>query len=124
MIVLHAFIKVDPNHRIPFLEQAQQIMKHSKAEEGNNSYHLYEDTIEPNSFVMLEEWDDLAAIEYHNHTEHYKAFKDATANSGVPKKIILNSWGFIFLICCKILRNQLTNLINFIQNQDTSGTSS
>jgi quinol monooxygenase YgiN len=79
MIVLHAFIKVDPSHRNQFLEQAQLIMKHSKAEEGNNSYHLYEDTIESNSFVMLEEWDDLAAIEYHNNTGHYKAFKDATA---------------------------------------------
>jgi quinol monooxygenase YgiN len=79
MIVLHAFIKVNPNHRDQFLEQAQQIMKHSKAEEGNNSYHLYEDILESNSFVMLEEWDDLAAIEYHNNTEHYKAFMDATA---------------------------------------------
>lgn len=79
MIVLHAFIKVDSNQRGQFLEHAQEIMKHSKAEEGNNSYHLYEDTLEPNSFVMLEEWSDLAAIEYHNETEHFKAFQKATA---------------------------------------------
>jgi quinol monooxygenase YgiN len=78
MLVLHAFIKVDPNQREEFLKHAEQVMKGSKAEEGCNSYHLYEDTLETNTFVMLEEWKNNAALEYHFKTDHYQVFKEAT----------------------------------------------
>jgi quinol monooxygenase YgiN len=78
MLVLHAFIKVDPNQREEYLVHARKVMEGSKAEEGCNSYHLYEDTIEANTFVMVEEWKDIAALEYHFGTDHYKAFKKAT----------------------------------------------
>lgn len=78
MLVLHAYIKVNPNQREEFLGHAKQVMKGSKAEEGCNTYHLYEDTLEPNTFVMVEEWKDAAALEYHFKTEHYRVFKEAT----------------------------------------------
>ncbi|MFD2444956.1 putative quinol monooxygenase [Bacillus sp. CGMCC 1.16607] len=78
MLVLHAYIKVDPARREEYLQHAKEVMKGSKAEAGCNSYHLYEDTIEPNTFVMVEEWKDTAALEYHFKTEHYQAFKIAT----------------------------------------------
>jgi quinol monooxygenase YgiN len=80
MLVLHAFIKVDPNQREEYLGHARQVMEGSKAEEGCNSYHLYEDTLVPNTFVMVEEWKDAAALEYHFGTAHYKAFKEATVS--------------------------------------------
>lgn len=78
MLVLHAFIKVDPNQRELYLQHARNVMEGSKAEEGNNSYHFYEDTLEANTFVVVEEWKDAAALEFHFGTEHYKAFKEAT----------------------------------------------
>ncbi|WP_442598338.1 putative quinol monooxygenase [Neobacillus sp. D3-1R] len=80
MLVLHAYIKVDPTQCEVYLEHAREVMKGSKAEAGCNSYHLYEDTLEPNSFVMVEEWKDAAALEHHFSTEHYKAFKEATGS--------------------------------------------
>lgn len=80
MLVLHAFIKIDPNQREEYLIHAREVMKGSKAEAGCNSYHLYEDALEPNSFVMVEEWKDAAALEYHFSTQHYKAFKEATGS--------------------------------------------
>lgn len=76
MIVIHAFIKVQSAHRDRFLELADDAMKGSKAEEGNISYHLYEDTKEENTFVMVEEWKDLAAVKFHGKTEHYISFKE------------------------------------------------
>lgn len=79
MLVLHAYIKVAPNQREEFLGHARAVMEGSKAEEGCNSYHLYEDTLVPNTFVMVEEWMDTAALEFHFGTEHYKTFKEATA---------------------------------------------
>jgi quinol monooxygenase YgiN len=74
MIVTHAFIKVDPKHREKFLEHAKQVVKHSQAEEGNISYHLYEDTEQPNTFVMLEKWKDQTAAQQHRETAHFKSF--------------------------------------------------
>jgi quinol monooxygenase YgiN len=89
MLVLHAFIKVAPNQREEYLEQARKVMVGSKAEPGCNSYHLYEDTLEPNTFVMVEEWKDAAALEFHFGTEHYKTFKEATGGMIVePPKLV------------------------------------
>lgn len=74
MIIIHAFIKVNPEKRDEFLAAADKVMAGSKAEEGNISYHLYEDTKEQNSFVMVEEWKDQEAVKFHRGAPHYIAF--------------------------------------------------
>jgi quinol monooxygenase YgiN len=74
MIIIHAFIHVNPKHRKEFLEQAVQVTIQSQAEEGNISYRLYEETDQPNKFVILEEWKDQTAIEHHEETSHFKKF--------------------------------------------------
>ncbi|WP_174732700.1 putative quinol monooxygenase [Mesobacillus harenae] len=74
MIVIHAFIKVKADERSRFLNLADDVIKGSKAEEGNISYHLYEDTKDPNTFVMVEEWRTKEAVKLHGETEHYKTF--------------------------------------------------
>jgi quinol monooxygenase YgiN len=74
MNIIHAYIKVKPEYRNDFLEEAKNLVRDSQQEEGNISYRLYEDTEHPNTFVMLEEWKDMKAIEYHNQTPHYKNF--------------------------------------------------
>jgi quinol monooxygenase YgiN len=89
LLVLHAHIKVDPKQREEYLKHARKVMEGSKAEAGCNSYHLYEDTLVPNTFVMLEEWKDTAAVEFHFETEHYKAFKEATVGMVVePVRLV------------------------------------
>jgi quinol monooxygenase YgiN len=74
MIVIHAYMKVSEEHRKTFLEQAKQVITHSKAETENMSYHLYEDTEGSHTFVFLEVWKDEAAIEKHEATAHFKSF--------------------------------------------------
>lgn len=74
MIVLHAHIKVIPEKREIFLDQVQDLLTQSKVEEGNISYHLFEDTADRYAFVMVEEWVDADALEFHNQTEHFKNF--------------------------------------------------
>jgi quinol monooxygenase YgiN len=38
---------------------------------------------------MVEEWKDTAALEFHFGTEHYKAFKEATAGMVVePARLV------------------------------------
>ncbi|GAE35962.1 putative quinol monooxygenase [Halalkalibacter akibai] len=74
MIVLHAHISVVPEKREVFLDVVQDLVKGSKAEEGNISYHLFEDTVNSNQFIMVEEWVDQAALDFHNQADHYKVF--------------------------------------------------
>ncbi|MFC3884465.1 putative quinol monooxygenase [Bacillus songklensis] len=74
MIIIHAFIKVDPNHRKEFFELTKQVVAPSQAEEGNISYHLYEDPEQLNTFVFLEKWKDQTAIKQHEETSHFKSF--------------------------------------------------
>ncbi|PLR78463.1 antibiotic biosynthesis monooxygenase [Bacillus sp. V3-13] len=79
MIIIHAFIKIDPAQREKFLELSERIIKDSQAEEGNISYRLYEEAGQPNTFVMLEEWKDLASIQFHGETAHFKSFMAETS---------------------------------------------
>ncbi|QNG61664.1 antibiotic biosynthesis monooxygenase [Bacillus sp. PAMC26568] len=74
MIIIHAFLKVNPEQREAFLELAKDVVVHSQAEEGNISYQHYEDTVQRNTFVFLEEWKDQVATEFHSGTTHYKKF--------------------------------------------------
>lgn len=74
MIICHAHIKVQPEHRETFLEQVQEVIAGSQAEAGNISYQLYEDTQQVNHFVMVEEWKDQEATEFHRGTDHFKRF--------------------------------------------------
>ncbi|GAE25157.1 hypothetical protein JCM9140_1134 [Halalkalibacter wakoensis JCM 9140] len=74
MIVIHAYFDIKPEKRERFLEQIQPLIKSSKAEEGNITYHLYEDTKIPTKFIMVEEWKDEAAVEFHNNTDEFIHF--------------------------------------------------
>lgn len=78
MIIIHAFIKVDPAHRDHFFAVTEKVVIGSKTEEGNITYHLYQDPKDVNSFVILEEWKNLDAIKFHRGTPHYKSFKEDT----------------------------------------------
>ncbi|OMP66763.1 putative quinol monooxygenase [Domibacillus epiphyticus] len=74
MIIIHAFLKVEPIHRNEFLEQAKKVTMPSQEEEGNISYQFFEDPEQPNEFVFIEKWKDQAAITYHEQTSHFKTF--------------------------------------------------
>ncbi|AEP85310.1 MULTISPECIES: putative quinol monooxygenase [Bacillus] len=74
MIVLQAYIKVKPEKREEFLSEAQSLVQHSRAEEGNAQYDLFEKVGEENTFVMLEQWKDEAAMKFHNETAHFQGF--------------------------------------------------
>ncbi|MDQ0246283.1 quinol monooxygenase YgiN [Bacillus fengqiuensis] len=74
MIIIHAYLKIDPTQRTEFLELAKQVMGPSQAEEGNISYDFYQNPEQPNQFVFVEKWKDHAAIQQHEETAHFKKF--------------------------------------------------
>ncbi|WP_338776469.1 putative quinol monooxygenase [Metabacillus sp. FJAT-52054] len=74
MISITAYMNVKPGYREEFLEKVQQVIEHTREEEGNVSYRLYEETGNSNQFVMLEQWKDQHAIDVHNQSDHFQNF--------------------------------------------------
>lgn len=50
MIIIHAGMTIHPEKENVFLEEINELMKASQAEEGNVSYKLFKDTEKENTF--------------------------------------------------------------------------
>lgn len=72
-----AIIKVKPQAVKDIMPIFEKIVSGSQKEEGCIYYNLHQDTKDSTRFVMLEEWKSQDAIDFHNNTEHFKAFKEA-----------------------------------------------
>lgn len=73
-----AIMKVKPEAMKDIMPIFQAIVQGSQEEEGCISYNLHQDINDPTTFIMLEEWQSQDAIDFHNATDHYKAFKEAS----------------------------------------------
>ncbi len=54
-----------------FLEEVKPLVKASNEEAGCIKYELHKALGSDNIFVMVEEWKDQAAIDFHNSSEHF-----------------------------------------------------
>lgn len=77
-IKIVAIMTVKPEGMNDIMPIFQAVVQGSQQEEGCISYNLHQDIADSTKFVMLEEWVSQEAINYHNTTEHYKAFKEAS----------------------------------------------
>jgi quinol monooxygenase YgiN len=74
MIIIHATLQVNQDKKVEFLQEVQPLIAATRAESGNISYRLLNDTEEENVFTMVEIWEDLQAVSQHNSSEHFTAF--------------------------------------------------
>lgn len=72
MIKIVAKSEVKMECRQEFLTAAAELVDKSRREEGNISYHLYEDMDDSCVLAFIEEWKDDAAIEKHGSSEHFQ----------------------------------------------------
>ncbi|MDU1889450.1 MAG: putative quinol monooxygenase [Dysgonomonas sp.] len=73
-----AIMTVKPENAKKILSIFEALVEGSQQEDGCIYYNLHQDINDPTKFVMLEEWKSQAAIDFHNNTEHYKAFQEAS----------------------------------------------
>ena len=73
-----AIMTVKPEAIKEILPIFQTLVQGSQEEDGCISYNLHQDISDSTKFVMLEEWKSQAAIDYHNNTDHFKTFKEAS----------------------------------------------
>ncbi len=59
------------------LQSLKKVTDATRTEEGNISYTLHADVNNPLKFTIFEVWKSQAAIDIHNETPHFLAFKDS-----------------------------------------------
>ncbi|KLV23247.1 monooxygenase [Niallia circulans] len=80
MIIIHAVMQIDSTKQQSFLEEIETLMRASRQESGNISYNLYKDIEKNHTFTMVEVWQDAAAVESHNTSEHFTSFVAKASN--------------------------------------------
>ncbi|EAC3173428.1 antibiotic biosynthesis monooxygenase [Listeria monocytogenes] len=80
MLHIEAQITVKKEQTKAFLQAAKEVIAASRAEAGNHGYELVQSTENETVFYMLEKWADMAAIQQHNDSEHFKKFQKLAAD--------------------------------------------
>ena len=88
MILVNATFDIQATQRENFLRDIQTLIDSSKQETGCVGYDLYESTSVENRFVMIENWENQAALEQHNQNPVLLNFAQNVANYVSAKPII------------------------------------
>lgn len=91
MIAIEAKLEVQPAKRQEFLEATKTLIEGSRMEAGNISYDLFQSIEDENIFMMIEKWEDQAAIESHNTSAHFGQFV-AFAQTALAKPLDVQSF--------------------------------
>ena len=91
MVSVIANVPVQPAKREAALAAVQELMAEVAKEEGTLSYTLNIDEKDPDTFVFIERYKDMAALTTHSATAHFKEFmeKAMTFASGAPEIKVL-----------------------------------
>lgn len=72
-----AVIEAKEEYREDVLQALHAVTDETRKEAGNLSYALHQDVNNPQKFIIIEHWASQEAIDFHNETEHFQAFKNA-----------------------------------------------
>lgn len=77
MIVLHATFPIDPEHREDALNLADHLVEESNREDGVVDYRAAVDVQDENRIRFFEQYEDEAAVEAHEDSDHFQRFEEA-----------------------------------------------
>ena len=76
MIIVHGIIPIKPSLRDKALDLAREMSEVTRTEQGCISYEFYVGLRDPNTLILLQEWENMEALAGHLRTEHMKMFLD------------------------------------------------
>jgi quinol monooxygenase YgiN len=71
MIRLNVTVTIDPASQAEVTEALNLLAAASRAEEGCRGYEIYQNTIRPEQMLIVETWQNQAALDAHQQTTHY-----------------------------------------------------
>ncbi len=72
MIAVYASHIVSAENAPKFIEIAAEMIAQTRKEKGNISYELVRGIEDPTVLAMMEKWEDMASLEEHMQSEHFK----------------------------------------------------
>lgn len=85
VLVLKAQLEIGPESRSRFLRQIADLIEASRGEAGCLGFSCSEDVSAPNTFLVLQEWSDHAALAAHERSAHVAVFKAGVAGIVVAR---------------------------------------
>jgi quinol monooxygenase YgiN len=76
-IIVTAVLKPKESLEAQLLSELKKVQEASRQENGCIQYNLHK-SIEDNTFVLYEEWENNEAIVNHSQTEHYQQYRANT----------------------------------------------
>jgi quinol monooxygenase YgiN len=76
-VVVIARLSATPETREELLRRARAMLEPTQAESGCVSYRLYQELVNENELVFVEEWESREVLEAHFHTGHFVDFEHA-----------------------------------------------
>ncbi len=78
-IVVTAVFKPKKDKVEDLLEELEKVKGPSRKEKGCIQYQLHQ-SIEDDTILLYEVWEDSDAVQQHINTDHYKAYRENTAD--------------------------------------------
>ncbi|MBX0358547.1 putative quinol monooxygenase [Halobacillus sp. Nhm2S1] len=80
MITINAIIKAKQGQEQALFEEMKKAVEPSQSEEGCMEYTLHRSLDDEGTFVFYETWKDETALKAHIESDHYQAYRKATAD--------------------------------------------
>ena len=74
MIIINVFFHIKQAQKAAYLKAMDELVSHSKTEEGAIFYDLFSDPKDDTRYIIVENWASQTALSAHNETAHFKAF--------------------------------------------------
>jgi quinol monooxygenase YgiN len=93
MLMVTGKFAISPDDRADFLEFVTALVPVERSVTGCLSFDIYEDVVTPNTFLVMEQWEDEAALDAYTETEAY-AEHDDTLSSFVLGEALWEEYEF------------------------------
>jgi quinol monooxygenase YgiN len=70
---------IDPAKHEAFVAFAREVVAEERQTPGCLAFDIYEDVTTPNSFLMMEQWEDVDVLDIHTSSKEFER-NDATLN--------------------------------------------
>ena len=80
MIIISAIITVVEGKGDEYIEKFSELAPKVRKDPGAITYVLHRHIDNPDQFFVFEQYEDRDAITYHGSTDHFKAYREETAD--------------------------------------------
>lgn len=89
VLIIHAHMSVRADQRDRFLAGAAGVAQATRDEPGNREYAFYESVEAANRFVLVERWDDQAALDAHLASLHFQEFAPVSREAVTQREVLV-----------------------------------